>query len=66
MAEEKKAGAIRMAAIDTIMADIKFKAQISARTNKLDSGIMDSRIPGFAFGLLLSMGLILVPALVLM
>ncbi|WP_067048358.1 tetrahydromethanopterin S-methyltransferase subunit F [Methanofollis ethanolicus] len=62
MAEEKKSGAIRMAAIDSIMADIKFKAQISARTNKLDSGIMDSGIPGFAVGMLISLALILVPA----
>lgn len=63
MAEEEKktSGAIRMAAIDAIMADIKFKSQIIARTNKLDSGIMDSGIPGFAAGMLIAMVLVLVP-----
>ncbi len=63
MAEEEKktSGAIRMAAIDAIMADIKFKSQIIARTNKLDSGIMDSGIPGFAAGMLIVMVLVLVP-----
>ncbi|NVO66597.1 tetrahydromethanopterin S-methyltransferase subunit F [Methanofollis tationis] len=63
MAEEEKktSGAIRMAAIDTIMSDIKFKSQIIARTNKLDSGIMDSGIPGFAAGMLIVMVLVVVP-----
>jgi tetrahydromethanopterin S-methyltransferase subunit F len=61
MAEEQKSGAIRMAAIDSMMADIKYKAQIAARTNKLDSGIMDSGIVGFSLGMFISLVLVLVP-----
>ncbi|QYZ79059.1 tetrahydromethanopterin S-methyltransferase subunit F [Methanofollis formosanus] len=68
MAEEDKktGGAIRMNAIDSIVADIQYKSQILARTNKIDSGIMDSGIPGFAAGLIISLLLIVVPVLVLM
>ncbi|MDD3621272.1 MAG: tetrahydromethanopterin S-methyltransferase subunit F [Methanofollis sp.] len=68
MAEEEKktTGAIRMAAIDSIVADIQYKSQIIARTNKIDSGIMDSGIPAFTIGLLISLILVVVPAMVLM
>jgi tetrahydromethanopterin S-methyltransferase subunit F len=54
-----------MTAINRMMESIRYKAQILARTNKLDSGIMDSGIIGFAFGLALVMIFILVPALLL-
>ncbi|HON41158.1 MAG TPA: tetrahydromethanopterin S-methyltransferase subunit F [Methanoculleus sp.] len=67
MAEEttKATGPIRMTAINRMMESIRYKAQILARTNKLDSGIMDSGIIGFAIGLALVMIFILVPALLL-
>jgi len=54
-----------MTAINRMMESIRYKAQILARTNKLDSGIMDSGIVGFAIGLALVMIFILVPALLL-
>ena len=50
-----------MAAINQMMADIRYKAQIMARTNKLESGIMDSGIIGFAIGLIVSMVLVVLP-----
>ncbi|TAJ45828.1 tetrahydromethanopterin S-methyltransferase subunit F [Methanofollis fontis] len=67
MAEEEKktSGAIRMAAIDNIMADIKYKAQIMARTNKLESGIMDSGIPGFVAGAAIALILVVVPVMLM-
>jgi tetrahydromethanopterin S-methyltransferase subunit F len=67
MAEEgqQSGGPIRMAAINEMMADIRYKAQIMARTNKLESGIMDSGIIGFAIGLVISMILVVVPVFLL-
>ena len=63
--EEKKAsGPIRMVAIDNMAESIRYKAQILARTNKTESGIMDSGIVGFAIGMITALILILVPALV--
>ena len=53
-----------MAAIDTMVADMKYKGQILARTNKLESGIMGSGIIGFAIGL--AFALILVVPVILM
>jgi tetrahydromethanopterin S-methyltransferase subunit F len=67
MAEETKAagGAIRMAAIDAMVENIRYKAQILARTNKLDSAIMSTGLIGFAVGLVFALIFIVVPALVL-
>jgi tetrahydromethanopterin S-methyltransferase subunit F len=67
MAEEesKAAGPIRMVAIENMVESIRYKAQILARTNKLDSGIMDSGIVGFAAGLLIVLLLIVVPVVVM-
>jgi len=53
-----------MAAIDAMMADMKYKGQILARTNKLQSGIVGAGIIGFAIGL--AFALILVVPLILM
>lgn len=53
-----------MAAIDRMVANIRYKAQIMARSNKLESGIMSSGIVGFAVGILVAMVLIIAPALV--
>jgi tetrahydromethanopterin S-methyltransferase subunit F len=67
MAEEgsKSAGPIRMVAIENMVENIRYKAQILARTNKLDSGIMDSGIVGFIAGIVVALVLIGVPALVM-
>jgi len=64
MAEEEKkaAGPIRMVAIDSMVESIRYKAQILARTNKTDSGVMATGIIGFAFGILVALILIVVPA----
>ncbi len=67
MAEEesKAAGPIRMVAIENMVENIRYKAQILARTNKLDSGIMDSGIVGFSAGLIVVLVLIVVPVVVM-
>jgi tetrahydromethanopterin S-methyltransferase subunit F len=59
--ETKAAGPIRMAAIENMMNDIRYKAQVMARTNKLESGIIDSGLVGFGVGLLLMLVLVVVP-----
>lgn len=51
-----------MAAINEMMRDITYKSQIIARTNKLESGIIDSGIVGLAIGLLVAMVLVILPA----
>jgi tetrahydromethanopterin S-methyltransferase subunit F len=67
MAEEgsKSSGPIRMVAIENMVENIRYKAQILARTNKFDSGIMDSGIIGFVAGIVVALVLIGVPALVM-
>ena len=66
MAEEiTQAGPIRMTAINNMMNAIRYKAQILARTTKLESGIMGMGIVGFAIGLVVVLLFILVPALLL-
>ncbi len=67
MAEEesKAAGPIRMVAIENMVENIRYKAQILARTNKLESGIMDSGIVGFSAGLIIVLLLIVVPVVVM-
>ena len=54
-----------MTAINGMMDSIRYKAQILARTNKLESGIMGSGILGFAIGIIVVMLLIVVPTLML-
>ena len=60
--EEQKSGPVRMAAIESMVYDIKYKGQILARTNKLESGVMDSGVIGFAIGLAVAL-LLVVPVL---
>ncbi len=64
MAEEEKkaAGPIRMVAIDNTVESIRYRSQILARTNKLDSGIIGTGIIGFTLGLFIAMVLIVIPA----
>lgn len=54
-----------MTAINNMMGAIRYKAQILARTTKLESGIMGMGIVGFAVGLVIVLLFILVPALLL-
>ncbi len=55
---------IRMTAIEMMMENIRYKAQIIARTNKLDSGIMSAGLPGFFLGFLLALIVVIIPAMV--
>ena len=52
-----------MVAIDNMVENIRYKSQILARTNKLDSAVSASGILGFAIGLLVAVVLIVLPAL---
>jgi len=54
-----------MAAIDAMVENIRYKSQILARTNKLDSALMGTGLIGFAAGLIFAIVFIVVPALVL-
>jgi tetrahydromethanopterin S-methyltransferase subunit F len=66
MAEETKSkGPIRMVAIDNMVENIRYKSQILARTNKIDSAVTASGLVGFTAGLLLALILIVVPALLM-
>ncbi len=60
--DEKKAGPVRIAAIEAMVSDIKYKGQILARTNKLESGIMGGGLIGFTIGLAVAL-LMVVPVL---
>ncbi|MDD3977348.1 tetrahydromethanopterin S-methyltransferase subunit F [Methanomicrobium antiquum] len=63
MSDEEKSGPtiIRMAAIEDMVDDIRFKSQILARTNKLESGIMSAGLTGFGIGVAISLVLVLLP-----
>jgi tetrahydromethanopterin S-methyltransferase subunit F len=64
MAEEaKSAGPVRMVAIENMVENIRYKSQILARTNKIDSAVSATGVIGFVAGLLCALILILVPAL---
>jgi tetrahydromethanopterin S-methyltransferase subunit F len=67
MAEEVKpaAGPIRMVPIELMVENIRYKAQILARTNKLDSAVTANGVIGFMAGLLCAVLLILVPVLLM-
>jgi tetrahydromethanopterin S-methyltransferase subunit F len=64
MAEEaKSAGPVRMVAIENMVENIRYKSQILARTNKIDSAVSASGLVGFMAGLLIALILIVLPAL---
>jgi len=64
MAEEAKTtGPVRMVAIENMVENIRYKSQILARTNKIDSAVSAAGVFGFMAGLLCALILILVPAL---
>jgi tetrahydromethanopterin S-methyltransferase subunit F len=64
MAEEAKStGPVRMVAIENMVENIRYKSQILARTNKIDSAVSATGIVGFVAGLLTALIMIVVPAL---
>jgi tetrahydromethanopterin S-methyltransferase subunit F len=66
MAEDAKSvGPVRMVAIDNMVENIRYKSQILARTNKIDSAVTATGLFGFMAGLLLALVLIVVPALLM-
>ena len=66
MAEDAKStGPVRMVAIDNMVENIRYKSQILARTNKIDSAVTATGLVGFIAGLLLALILIVVPALLM-
>jgi tetrahydromethanopterin S-methyltransferase subunit F len=63
MAEEAKpTGPVRMVAIENMVENIRYKSQILARTNKIDSAVSATAVIGFSAGLLCALILILLPA----
>jgi len=63
MAEEAKTtGPVRMVAIENMVENIRYKSQILARTNKIDSAVSAAGVTGFMAGLLCALILILIPA----
>jgi len=54
-----------MVAIDNMVENIRYKSQILARTNKIDSAVSASGLVGFTAGLLLALILIALPALLM-
>ena len=64
MAEDaKNTGPVRMVAIENMVESIRYKSQILARTNKIDSAVSANGVIGFMAGLLCALILILVPVL---
>ena len=51
-----------MVAIDRMVENMRYKAQLIARSNKFDSAISESGVIGFAVGLFVALILIVVPA----
>lgn len=64
MAEDaKNTGPVRMVAIENMVESIRYKSQILARTNKIDSAVSASGLIGFMAGLLCALILIVIPVL---
>jgi len=54
-----------MVAIENMVENIRYKSQILARTNKIDSAVSASGLVGFVAGLLVALIMIVLPALLL-
>ena len=54
-----------MVPIENMVENIRYKSQILARTNKIDSAVSAAGLIGFVAGLLLALILIVVPALLI-
>ena len=57
------AGPVRMVAIERMVENMRYKAQLIARSNKFDSAISEMGVVGFAVGMIVALVLIVVPAL---
>ena len=51
-----------MVAIDTMVENIRYKAQIIARSNKTESALMTSGLKGFLAGLVIAVVFVVLPA----
>lgn len=65
MAEEYEKGVPmvlnpQMGAIDTTVESIRYRAQLIARNQKLDSGVMSTGMIGFAAGFLFSLLMVII------
>ncbi len=54
-----------MVAIENMVENIRYKSQILARTNKIDSAVTATGVLGFVAGLVTAVVLIVVPALLM-
>jgi len=63
--DAKSTGPVRMVAIENMVENIRYKSQILARTNKIDSAVTASGLVGFTAGLLLALILIVLPAVLM-
>jgi len=59
MTDDKASGSVRMTAIVAMVDEMSYKGQILARTNKVESGIMDSGLIGFGAGLLFALFMVI-------
>ena len=60
--EAKPTGPVRMVAVENMVENIRYKSQILARTNKIDSAVSATGVIGFMAGLLCALIMILLPA----
>jgi tetrahydromethanopterin S-methyltransferase subunit F len=63
--DAKSTGPVRMVAIDNMVENIRYKSQILARTNKIDSAVTATGLVGFIAGALLALIMIVLPALLM-
>ena len=54
-----------MVAIENMVENIRYKSQILARTNKIDSAVSANGVIGFVAGLLTALIMIVVPVLLM-
>ena len=54
-----------MVAIDNMVENIRYKSQILARTNKIDSAVTATGLIGFIAGALIALIMIVLPALLM-
>jgi tetrahydromethanopterin S-methyltransferase subunit F len=59
MADDNASGSVRMTAIVEMVDEMSYKGQILARTNKMESGIMDAGLIGFGAGLLIALFMVI-------
>jgi len=52
-----------MVAIENMVENIRYKSQILARTNKIDSAVSATGVLGFTIGLLVALIMIVVPVI---